>query len=635
MNPAPNKKYCGVADVGRRLGPLMAVLFLQLSARAELPAAQLKSIFPPAGRVGTSLQITCEGRDLDEASGIHFSAAGISSKLVRSASTSAIFEVTIAPEVPPGIYEARVAGRHGISNSRAFLVGLELEMPTPSTNKTADSAQPLNVGGALSARCVPEASAYFNINLVRGSHVRFECLTRQIDSQMLPVMLLSDPLGHEVARSRQGGNLGFVAPHDGRYTLQIHDLLFRGGPEYFYHLAVTAAGPEVCPHERGGGALVELPCEGTGHFQSHGQANAFEFTARKGDVYWIEIVSDRLGIPTAPDLLLQAVNAGKKGKPARDLREVNGIDGPPEFRVPDGALLSRDVAFPFEVNETGTYRLVARDLFNTSGQNDGPQYRLSIRRPVPDFVLRASQPPVFADAQKKLQSASAGILLRNGGCVPIQLSLYRRDGLNEDVMVEAEGLPPGVSGSGIIPAGQNTGVLLLCADDPTASWSGAVRLVGRARWGEEELAHEAQYDTTIWGATEEQPAVNRVAGDFAVAVSTEPEPLSIGVADDRPLRVKANGKLHVPLKLTARGEIKSNLKLHAAGLPELDALPVATVDPKQAQPAIDLEIGRRLPPGSYTVYLKAEATIRHAGSDQPATFYSRPLRFEVDAVPGK
>src|SRR5439155_16023967 len=94
-------------------------LFLVLVGRgsllAQLPLARLLTVFPPGGKVGSQFEVTLTGADLDEASELHFSHAGITGKQ-KAAGTNASpepnkFVVTIATNVAPGVYDVRVAGR--------------------------------------------------------------------------------------------------------------------------------------------------------------------------------------------------------------------------------------------------------------------------------------------------------------------------------------------------------------------------------------------------------------------------------------------------------------------------------------------------------------------------------------------
>ena len=105
---------------------LLMVLVGQGSLRAQLPVARLLTVFPPGGKVGSQFEVGLTGADLDEANQLHFSHAGITAKQ-KVVETNGLpgankFLVTIAPGVPPGVYEARVVGRFGISNPRSFVV---------------------------------------------------------------------------------------------------------------------------------------------------------------------------------------------------------------------------------------------------------------------------------------------------------------------------------------------------------------------------------------------------------------------------------------------------------------------------------------------------------------------------------
>src|SRR6267142_2019910 len=48
---------------------------------AQLPQARLSSVIPPGGKIGTDVEITASGADLDEASGLRFSHPGITAQL--------------------------------------------------------------------------------------------------------------------------------------------------------------------------------------------------------------------------------------------------------------------------------------------------------------------------------------------------------------------------------------------------------------------------------------------------------------------------------------------------------------------------------------------------------------------------
>jgi hypothetical protein len=47
------------------------------------------------------------------------------------------------------------------------------------------------------------------------------------------------------------------------------------------------------------------------HFYPAADVDTFEFTAKKGETWWVEVASERLGLNTDPFVLVQQVKDGK------------------------------------------------------------------------------------------------------------------------------------------------------------------------------------------------------------------------------------------------------------------------------------------------------------------------------------
>src|SRR5262249_19009310 len=155
---------------------------------------------------------------------------------------------------------------------------------------------------------------------------------------------------------RRGGVLDFPVPKDGRYVIKVHDLTFKGGPAYFYRLAVSelAAGapivrlPSTKPvnsfswpppglpdqaataesepnNDRATAQRIALPCDIAGSFFPAGDVDLFEFEAKKGDVWWVEVASERLGLATNPAVVVQYVDRAGGVERLIDVAEFNGI----------------------------------------------------------------------------------------------------------------------------------------------------------------------------------------------------------------------------------------------------------------------------------------------------------------------
>jgi hypothetical protein len=216
--------------------------------QAQLPIARLSTVFPPGGRIGSTFDVSLTGADLDDASQLLFSHPNIISKpkLIEATGQSDPnkFTISVGADVPPGVYEARAAGRFGVSNPRAFVVGDLPEVISPTTNHTVAAASAVALGTVVNAHADASAVDYFQFGAGKGQRILIECVAQEIDSRMDAALLVCDITGKELERSRRGNLLDFTAPADGKYILKVHDFTYRGGDEYFYRLIVST-GPHL------------------------------------------------------------------------------------------------------------------------------------------------------------------------------------------------------------------------------------------------------------------------------------------------------------------------------------------------------------------------------------------------------
>ena len=695
--------------------PLLVLLSVEAPRLvAQLPTARLWTVFPAGGKAGSSIEVTVSGVDLDDPAQLYFSHPGLTTKpkvtLKSDPSEANKFVVTIASDVPPGLYDARFVGRYGASNPRAFAVGLLNETNEPASNSSAETAAALAPETTVNGRASPNAVDYFKLTAKKGQRILMECVAGAIDSRMDPVLSLSDTQGREVERSRRGELLDFTAPEAGEYLLQVHDFTYRGGVEYFYRLnastapridfifppagqpgttghfvvygrhipgstpakdltidgkpleqltveidlpraltnlqrltnslPLTASQPVVDgieyrlstpagvsnpvlvslatgsvvaeqePNNKPAAAQkISLPCEVAGQFYPANDPDWFAFEAKKGDAYWVEVFSQRLGLPTSPFVLIQRVTKNDQGEPqSTDVQELYESDaniGGNEFNT-----RTRDPAARFEAKEGGAYLIQVRDLFNRSASSPSHVYRLSLRKETPDFRLVVLPQP-HAPGKDKKDVPVWTSSLRRGETWPIKVLAFRRDGFNGDIQLTAEGLPPGVSASaGKIESGKSSGLLLLTVAEGAASWIGPLKIVGKAKAGDTELAREARGGSMTWNVSDpaSDPVQSRVTRDLVLAVvGTEFAPISLEAGENKVWEAPKGGKLKIPLKVTRRGEFTAILKLKAAGVPALDSLKELEVDGKTAEAALELDLAQqKLSPGTYTFHLQAQ-----------------------------
>ena len=89
-------------------------------------------------------------------------------------------------------------------------------------------------------------------------------------------------------------------------------------------LPPQAATAEVEPNDGGDRVQrVTLPCDVAGRFFPAGDLDVFEFEAKKGEEWWVEVGSERLGHPTDPTVLVAELNR-LEGVQNVELNQPNG-----------------------------------------------------------------------------------------------------------------------------------------------------------------------------------------------------------------------------------------------------------------------------------------------------------------------
>ncbi len=216
---------------------------------AQLPTAQLSSVFPPGGKTGSTLDVTVAGADTDLVDRLIFSHPGITATPKVTPATefepakpiANQFTVKIAADVPLGSYEARVAGRFGVSNPRAFVVGSLDEVINTPTND-AGTAPVAAINQTINGIVDAAKRDFVKLTLKKGQRVLIDCQAQRIDSRLNGALAITGPDGKSVARSLdylgQDPMIDVTAPVEGDYLLALYDFVYKGGADYFYRLTI-------------------------------------------------------------------------------------------------------------------------------------------------------------------------------------------------------------------------------------------------------------------------------------------------------------------------------------------------------------------------------------------------------------
>jgi hypothetical protein len=752
--------------VSRRAGRglLLALLCAALCAAPSsaqlpptLPNPRLNWLFPAGGQVGKSFELTVGGDDLDGARELVFSHRGLAARLKMGPAglgqtgpqpVHGTFIVSIAPEVPSGVYELRVLGKFGLSNPRAFAVGTLPEMRETEPNNVPKQANAVAVGTTINGTCEGPALDFFRFAAKKGQRVLIDCWAFRLDSRLDATLVLYDAAGRELERNhntnRRDPLIDFTAPADGDYLVSIHDHMYGYyalPAECYYRLMIStapyldyifppagkpgssdrytvygrnlpggkpapgvtfggkqlealtvtiplpgesvrdlvhegglyvepsesfldgisyrlkgAAGPsnplllttatapviiEEEPHRLSSKVpLLKPPCEYVGQFYPRGRRPRVDFHAKKGDAWWIEVISQRLGLPADPRLVIQQVKRDEKG--TEQVVDVLTVDDDlansdrVHWSMLDSVLYNmatHDPVCRFVAPEDGTYRLMIQDLsrpaldvLHAARGDPRRAYRLCIRRPAPDFRLVAvPRPPTKQPAEVAAQATIWSPALRPGGAEMIEVFAHRQDGFEGEIRVTADNLPVGVTTHPIvIAAKQTSATLVLRAADNAPAGMSTIHIKGTSRLGGSDVVRQARYGTMIWpmqptGVTYHR---SRLTDRLWVSVAgTETAPFSIAVDPEVRLEAPLGGTVKLPVKLVRRGSFRGAVELFVYGLPPtiygpLHAQPKyhAPITVPASKDAADftITVPTHVPPGTYSFFLSGVGTVQYA-----------------------
>ncbi|MEI7774058.1 MAG: PPC domain-containing protein [Verrucomicrobiota bacterium] len=628
-----------------------------LAQQVCLPAPRLLTVTPMGGQLGTTVDVTVTHQNGDGIGELLFSTPKISAKPMQSADGKAVpnkFQVIIAPDAPVGVHDARLLTSLGVSAARTFSVGILPEVTRTKENQSLETAWALHANSICNAATGKRAIDYYSFKGTKGRRVVVDCNAARIDSKLSPVVILADSKGNDLIVNRTSGVLDYTPESDGTYFIKIHDLTFQGGTEHFYRLALrevdgsgsaprqettarvsafswppdglapVAPVSEVEPNNQPSQAQkITLPCDFAGSFATADDTDIFEFQAAKGEVWWVEVASERLGLNTDPAVLIQRVVKDGEKETLTDVAELDDMAAPMKmgtyqpaasYSGPAYQAGSPDVLGKFEVKEDGLYRLQLRNLTSDT-RNRGSAYRLLIRKAQPDFAVVA-----WAAHQRLRQNdfgtISKPIALRAGTTMAFEVVTVRRDGFDGEINLGMEDLPPGVTAGGLtIPAGKVQGMLFVTAAEGAAPAFSIARIVARAFINGNMVTHPCRLASVLWPvdyAPVELPK-SRLVADVPVSVTDfEKAPVSVAANGNAGFQVNAGGTLKIPLRITWRSEFNgTSIKLKPYGsvfgaVKEID-LPI-----KAATSEVVLDMAAlKTPPGDYTLAFSGIAVIKH------------------------
>lgn len=473
---------------------------------------------------------------------------------------SVILRVAIDTNAVPGEREIRLATPNALSNPMKFCVGDLPETTKPAARasnpdldkflekiggRPAQSGTPkyeaqVNLPATINGQIMPGGVDRYRFFAERGQQLLIAASARSLIPYLADavpgwfeaVVTIYDAKGKELAsaeryRFKPDPVLHFEVPHDGEYTIEIHDSIFRGREDFVYRLSigelpfvtgifplggkagekttVALAGwnltekqltmdnsdaspgvislpgnffnpvpfavdglPEIFAtgenHSAESAQAVTLPVIVNGRVSQPNEAEVFKFQGRAGQQIVAEVFARRLDSPL--DSFLRLTDSTGKQLAFNDDFEDKGTG------------LNTHHADSYLAAKLPADGLYFIHLTDTQAQG-GPEfaYRLRISEPQPDFALRI---------------VPSSLSLRAGMSAPVTAFALRRDGFTNAIDLELKDAPFGFSLSGAkIPAGQDKAQFTLKAPPEPAAKPVAIAIAGRAVINGKPVVHDA------------------------------------------------------------------------------------------------------------------------------------------------
>ena len=425
-----------------------------------------------------------------------------------------VLRISIATNATPGTREVRLATPNALSNPLRFCVGKLPEIakvPAKPANPDVEKflerlgGQPAPAGTPkfetrislpvlVNGQIMPGGVDRYRFFAARGQQLVIAVSARSLIPYLADavpgwfeaVLTIYDGQGKELASDERfhfkpDPVIHFEVPHDGEYTVEIHDSIFRGREDFIYRLAIgelpfvtgifplggrlgekTAialsgrnlpkktlvhdnsemgltflAGnffneipfavdnlPECfqpeANHSLETAQAVTLPIIINGRVGHAGEPEVFKFDGHTGQQIVAEVFARRLDSPL--DSFLRLTDAAGKQLAFND-----------DFEDKGSGLNTHhaDSYLTATLPAAGTYFV---HLTDTQGRG-GPEfaYRLRISQPQPDFALRL---------------VPSSLSLRTGMSAPLTVFALRRDGFTNAINLELKDAPAGFSLSG-------------------------------------------------------------------------------------------------------------------------------------------------------------------------------------------
>jgi hypothetical protein len=230
--------------VEHRMILIAACAAFLLSGTLLAQSPKIDRIAPRAAVPGETTLFTLAGENLDGAMELwtSFPAKTVQVQESNPTGKETKFLVSVPREVSPGIGAIRLAATKGLSSLHLVFIDDLPVMVAPGNHHSPEAASPVPFPSAMDGGCEAFKTNYYRFHASRNQPVSVEVLAHRLGSNLDPVVRLLDFQGNELLfRDDEPGSgpdprFTWIAPEEGDYLLEIRDLHYNGGRDYFYRL---------------------------------------------------------------------------------------------------------------------------------------------------------------------------------------------------------------------------------------------------------------------------------------------------------------------------------------------------------------------------------------------------------------
>jgi hypothetical protein len=485
----------------------VCVLAVALLAPAVAAQSPVLHHFRPLGiAAGKPSEVKMVGERLAEITDVW-----CSNGKVRVIPTNDARLIITAPTNAAGLIALRVATTNGVSDVAMLLVDSLASLEETAANKTGTNAQVLRPPVALDGVTDELAFDYYRFEAKKNDILAIEVVASRIGSKLDPVLRILDEQKRELAFCEDAPGAGrdprvqFRVPATGRYLIEVRDIAYGGGAQYFYRLRtgkfpfatctyplaaapgaeLTVLGPAA---QRFKPAAINLAASGP----SYASVGGSFVTVRGDDIpsQMLErepnngrdranaaalphVINGRFEEPNDRDYFQIDVNKDERwffatrsrsfGSPCDVFLELQNAEG--KSVIESNPAGPQDTALTHQFKEGGRYFLVAKELTDRGAPDFA--YQIDARVFEPGFTLAIDEDKVEA---------------RAGGEFSLAVSCVRSE-FNEKIALELEGLPESfaIENGSIEAKKTNTTVKVKVPESAEPGTVLAFKVVGRGR----------------------------------------------------------------------------------------------------------------------------------------------------------